>query len=133
MQPGDLDGLYTAPTDAALKYDLEALKSMGFNLLRKHIKTEPARFYYHCDQMGVLVWQDMPSRSVGGNGTQVPGFDPIGGEAGKAGFELVSSLTPQPAKALRAGKNWIAAHCATTQTKPTRWQNIDIGFSRNLP
>ncbi len=81
------DGLYTAPTDAALKYDLEAIKKMGFNMLRKHIKTEPARFYYHCDQMGVLVWQDMPSRSVGGDGTQVPGFEPLGGEQGKANFE----------------------------------------------
>ncbi|MEM7373596.1 MAG: sugar-binding domain-containing protein [Bacteroidota bacterium] len=55
------DGLYTAPTDAALKYDLEVLKDMGFNMLRKHVKVEPARFYYHCDQMGMLVWQDMPS------------------------------------------------------------------------
>jgi len=81
------DGLYTAPTDAALQYDLKMLKSMGFNMLRKHVKVEPARFYYHCDQMGVLVWQDMPSRSVGGDGTMVPGFDPFGGESGKANFE----------------------------------------------
>jgi len=81
------DGLYTAPTDAALQYDLKMLKSMGFNMLRKHVKVEPARFYYHCDQMGVLVWQDMPSRSVGGDGTMVPGFDPFGGESGKADFE----------------------------------------------
>lgn len=55
------DGLYTAPTDAALKYDIEVTKDMGFNMLRKHVKVEPARFYYHCDQMGILVWQDMPS------------------------------------------------------------------------
>ena len=55
------DGLYTAPTDAALKYDLEVLKSMGFNMLRKHVKVEPARYYYHCDKLGMLVWQDMPS------------------------------------------------------------------------
>jgi hypothetical protein len=55
------DGLYTAPTDAALKYDLEVTKQLGFNMVRKHVKTEPARWYHHCDKMGLLVWQDMPS------------------------------------------------------------------------
>ena len=55
------DGLYTAPTDEALKYDLELTKAWGFNTSRKHVKVEPARWYYHCDRMGVLVWQDMPS------------------------------------------------------------------------
>jgi len=80
------DGLYTAPTDAALQYDLQMLKSMGFNMLRKHVKVEPARFYYHCDQMGVLVWQDMPSMSVGGEGCGRPGANPFG-EAAKANFE----------------------------------------------
>ncbi|MDR0328572.1 MAG: hypothetical protein LBI05_09790, partial [Planctomycetaceae bacterium] len=63
------DGLYTAPTDAALAYDLEVTKQLGFNMLRKHVKVEPPRFYYHCDRLGVLVWQDMPSgdRGIGGN------------------------------------------------------------------
>jgi hypothetical protein len=55
------DGLYTAPADAALKYDVEVLKKLGFNMLRKHVKVEPLRFYYHCDKLGLLVWQDMPS------------------------------------------------------------------------
>lgn len=55
------DGLYTAPTDAALLYDLEITKELGFNMTRKHIKVEPARWYYHCDRLGLLVWQDMPS------------------------------------------------------------------------
>src|SRR5258708_7425845 len=54
------DGLYTAPTDAALKFDVETIKGMGFNTIRKHIKIEPARWYYHCDRLGMLVWQDMP-------------------------------------------------------------------------
>jgi beta-galactosidase/beta-glucuronidase len=54
------DGLYTAPTDAALKWDIEAIKSMGFNTIRKHIKIEPARWYYWTDRLGMLVWQDMP-------------------------------------------------------------------------
>ena len=55
------DGLYTAPTDAALRYDIEMLKDLGFNMMRKHIKVEPRRFYYWCDKLGLLVWQDMPS------------------------------------------------------------------------
>jgi Glycosyl hydrolases family 2, sugar binding domain/Glycosyl hydrolases family 2, TIM barrel domain/Glycosyl hydrolases family 2 len=55
------DGLYTAPTDAAMKYDLEVTKQLGFNMIRKHVKVEPARWYHYCDQLGILVWQDMPS------------------------------------------------------------------------
>ena len=55
------DGLYTAPTDEALASDIVAAKALGFNLLRKHGKVEPARWYYHCDRLGMLVWQDMPS------------------------------------------------------------------------
>ena len=55
------DGLYTAPTDEALAYDIVKTKDFGFNLIRKHIKVEPARWYYHCDRLGMLVWQDMPS------------------------------------------------------------------------
>jgi hypothetical protein len=55
------DGLYTAPTDAALKSDIETLKALGFNMLRKHVKVEPRRFYYWCDVLGIWVWQDMPS------------------------------------------------------------------------
>ena len=55
------DGLYTAPADDALKYDIVKLKELGFNLIRKHVKVEPARYYYHCDKLGILVWQDMPS------------------------------------------------------------------------
>ena len=55
------DGLYTAPTDEALAYDIEKTKDWGFNMIRKHIKVEPARWYTHCDRLGILVWQDMPS------------------------------------------------------------------------
>ena len=55
------DGLYTAPTDEALMFDVVKTKEMGFNMIRKHIKVEPARWYYYCDLYGIMVWQDMPS------------------------------------------------------------------------
>ncbi|MHA1144921.1 MAG: glycoside hydrolase family 2 protein [Candidatus Helarchaeota archaeon] len=55
------DGLYTAPTDEALLFDIEITKKIGFNMIRKHVKVEPLRWYYHCDRLGMLVWQDMPN------------------------------------------------------------------------
>jgi len=63
------DGLYTAPSDKALRYDIEVLKKLGCNMLRKHVKVEPARLYYWCDKLGLLVWQDMPNgdRHIRGN------------------------------------------------------------------
>jgi hypothetical protein len=59
------DGIYTAPTDAALKWDIAETKAMGFNAIRKHIKVEPARWYYDADKLGMLVLQDMPSMNDG--------------------------------------------------------------------
>lgn len=55
------DGLYTAPTDEALAFDIVKTKEWGYNFIRKHIKIEPSRWYYHCDRLGMMVWQDMPS------------------------------------------------------------------------
>lgn len=63
------DGLYTAPSDEALAFDIEKTKEMGFNMIRKHVKVEPARWYWHCDRLGMLVWQDMPS--IADNSTNV--------------------------------------------------------------
>lgn len=59
------DGLYTAPTDEALLYDIQKTKDLGFNMIRKHIKVEPLRWYTHCDRLGMIVWQDMPSGDQG--------------------------------------------------------------------
>lgn len=70
------DGLYTAPTDEALRWDIEQMKRLGFNMVRKHVKIEPARWYYWCDKLGLLVWQDMPSGGGGGKA------DEPGGDAG---------------------------------------------------
>ncbi|GAB3278954.1 AbfB domain-containing protein [Kineosporia babensis] len=71
------DGIYTAPTDEALRYDLQLLKDTGFNMVRKHIKVEPQRWFYHADRLGLLVWQDMPSMR--------PDYQP--GAAAKAQWE----------------------------------------------
>ncbi|MFZ9090943.1 MAG: glycoside hydrolase family 2 TIM barrel-domain containing protein, partial [Planctomycetaceae bacterium] len=57
------DGLLTPPSDEAMRFDIEWLKSAGFNMIRKHIKVEPRRYYYHCDRLGMLVWQDQVSGS----------------------------------------------------------------------
>ncbi|MEC3978528.1 LamG-like jellyroll fold domain-containing protein [Amycolatopsis sp. H20-H5] len=71
MQLGPLDqgfwpdGIYTAPTDSALKFDLVKTKELGFNMVRKHIKVEPDRWYYYADKLGLLVWQDMPAMKTG--------------------------------------------------------------------
>lgn len=62
------DGLYTAPTDAALRSDIDTLKKLGFNMARKHVKVEPARYYYWCDKLGFMIWQDLPSAMPKGHG-----------------------------------------------------------------
>lgn len=59
------DGLYTAPCDEAMKYDIQKTKDFGFNMIRKHVKVEPAQWYAYCDLLGVIVWQDMPSGGPG--------------------------------------------------------------------
>ncbi|WP_423147201.1 glycoside hydrolase family 2 protein [Rubrolithibacter danxiaensis] len=75
------DGLYTAPTDEALRFDIEKTKEMGFNMIRKHTKVEPARWYYDCDKLGMLVWQDMPTGDLGGGRWENrPGIDNYGAD-----------------------------------------------------
>ncbi len=81
FQLGTLDqgwwpgGLYTAPSDGALKYDIEVTKNSGFNMIRKHVKVEPARWYYHCDKLGMLVWQDMPNGDKSADWRGPSGYD----------------------------------------------------------
>jgi beta-galactosidase/beta-glucuronidase len=81
FQLGTLDqgwwpgGLYTAPSDDALKYDIEVTKNSGFNMIRKHVKVEPARWYYHCDKLGMLVWQDMPNGDKSADWRGPSGYD----------------------------------------------------------
>jgi len=74
------DGLYTAPSDEALRFDIEKTKQLGFNMIRKHVKVEPARWYAHCDKIGMLVWQDMPNGDDGSRWEPRPGIDGLGTE-----------------------------------------------------
>ncbi len=69
------DGLYTAPTDEALRYDIEMTKKLGFNMARKHVKVEPERWYYWADKLGLLVWQDMPSGDKSAHWKGPSGYD----------------------------------------------------------
>lgn len=91
------DGLYTAPTDEALKFDIIKTKEMGFNMIRKHVKVEPARWYRYCDELGMLVWQDMPSGDLGNNWEQRPGI---------TGNETDKNRTPESENIYR--KEWKA-------------------------
>ncbi len=71
------DGLLTPPSDEAMLFDIEWLKAAGFNMIRKHIKVEPRRYYYHCDRLGMMVWQDHVS------GGPKPGVDASAAESGR--------------------------------------------------
>lgn len=93
------DGLYTAPTDEALKFDIVKTKELGFNMIRKHVKVEPARWYYYCDKEGILVWQDMPSGDMGGNK-----WDMRAGQI--TGLKLDKDRTPESEAIYR--KEWKA-------------------------
>lgn len=98
------DGLYTAPCDEAMKYDLEKTKELGFNMVRKHVKVEPARWYTHCDKLGLLVWQDMPSGDAGPqwqNKQYFNGEEKVRSEASEANYrkewkEIIDLLYSNP-------------------------------------
>ncbi|MFY0256162.1 glycoside hydrolase family 2 protein [Chitinophaga sp. 30R24] len=89
------DGLYTAPTDEALAFDIKVIKAMGFNTIRKHIKVEPERWYYWADKLGILVWQDMVSPNY-----QLP-------EGAKAAFEQQCRETLEQLRDHPAITTWV--------------------------
>lgn len=93
------DGIYTAPTDAALKFDIKKTRDLGFNTIRKHIKVEPARWYYWADGIGLMVWQDMPAMPNGRN-------DKLS-DADKAGFRAEVSAIVEQLKGETSIIGWI--------------------------
>ncbi|WP_370950390.1 glycoside hydrolase family 2 protein [Amycolatopsis sp. cg5] len=86
------DGISTAPTDEALRFDLEKAKELGFNFVRKHVKVEPARWYHWADRLGLLVWQDMPSLGMHFDGPQAPEPDPVPEAKARFETELVAMI-----------------------------------------
>lgn len=95
------DGLMTAPSDEALQYDIKLVKSLGFNMIRKHIKIERLRFYYHCDRIGMIVWQDMVNGGKRDNMLKVCYLPTLFSSLGKARMYPLAKrllLTKQPAE-----------------------------------
>jgi hypothetical protein len=99
------DGIYTAPTDEALKFDLEQIKAMGMNFVRKHGKVEPARWYYWADRLGLMVWQDMPSLDVSLDIPVGPAPDPV--PAAKANFEHELSAVVDQLRSVTSIIGWL--------------------------
>lgn len=115
------DGLYTAPTDEALLYDLKKTKDFGYNMVRKHVKVEPARWYTHCDRLGLIVWQDMPNGGRGPAEWQMhryyDGADAIRSAASEANYrkewkEIIDFLYSYPSIAV-----WVPFNEAWGQFK----------------
>ncbi|MCL2118086.1 MAG: hypothetical protein FWH27_06620 [Planctomycetaceae bacterium] len=132
------DGLYTAPTDAALRYDVEMTKNMGFNMLRKHVKVEPDRFYYWCDKLGILVWQDMPSgdRYIGGRDPDIERTQESADQFYAEITEMMTTLVNHPSIVIWVPFNegWgqfqtakVAEYCA--KLDPTRLINSVSGWT----
>jgi beta-galactosidase/beta-glucuronidase len=102
------DGIYTAPTDEALRYDIEMTRQLGFNMARKHVKIEPQRWYYWADKLGLLVWQDMPS------GDKRRRRQPRQAQPGREADARNSSRAPA------AGPTAAVAMCTTFTAIPAR-------------
>ena len=100
------DGIYTAPTDEALKFDLERIKELGFNFVRKHAKVEPARWYHWADRLGLMVWQDMPSLGEPINGP-MSGPSPDPPPDAKAHFEQGLSEMVDQLRSFTSVIGWV--------------------------
>jgi hypothetical protein len=87
------DGISTAPTDEALRFDIEKTKELGFNFVRKHVKVEPARWYFWADRLGLVVWQDMPSLTVSFDGPPGIAPDPVPQARERFEAELIKMIT----------------------------------------
>jgi hypothetical protein len=99
------DGIYTAPTDDALKFDLARIKELGMNFVRKHGKVEPARWYYWADKLGLMVWQDMPSLDVSLDVPTGPAPDPV--PEAKAHFETELSAIVDQLRSVTSIVGWV--------------------------
>jgi hypothetical protein len=99
------DGIYTAPTDEALRFDLERTKALGMNFVRKHAKVEPARWYYWADRLGLMVWQDMPSLDVSLDIPVGPAPDPV--PAAKKNFEHELSAMVDQLRSVTSIIGWV--------------------------
>ena len=116
------DGIYSAPTDEALKQDVVAQKAMGFNLIRKHVKVEPRRWYYHCDRLGMLVWQDMPSARKPGS-ERDPTMSQFWKEAGRHMQQL--RVHPSIVQWVLFNEAWGQPGRAATRTLVSKMQALD--------
>lgn len=101
------DGLYTPPSDGAMVHDIQTMKDYGFNMLRKHIKIEPLRWYYHCDRLGMLVWQDMVSGGA-------PYRPMVIGALPFLGIHLKDNRHRRFGRADKAGREQYERECADT-------------------
>ncbi len=126
------DGIFTAPTEEALLYDIEVAKRSGFNVIRKHIKVEPQRWYYHCDRLGLLVWQDMPNL-----------WEPDGDDSVAIRKQFRAELKEMMDQHMNApsivmwvpfNENWGAFEATditnwVKEYDPTRWVNGNSGYN----
>ncbi|WP_324755538.1 glycoside hydrolase family 2 protein [Sphingobacterium thalpophilum] len=126
------DGIFTAPTEQALLYDIQLAKRAGFNVIRKHIKVEPMRWYYHCDRLGMMVWQDMPNLWYPDDNDSVAVRQEFRNELKQMMDQLIS--VPSIVTWVPFNENWGAFEVPdiTNWTKaydPTRLVNGNSGFN----